>query len=220
MNSGRCRTVFSSSAMRDQGLGAAAVLLGLVQVTGQFERDGNLRGQSACAADVFVVDRPRLDPVEHSEHPQHIAVRTEQGHSQQLPDMESGNEIQIRARSRGGVFGDEHILLLQRAGRDAIVERDIDGTGHAVLHSPSNVEGGLFEQPDEAALEAEETGGADHRGLHELVEFSGGTEFEGNLENFVQFVGLGARHAVQLRVGDRRPRQSRPGLKPRSCLPR
>ena len=64
------------------------------------------------------------------------------------------------------------------------------------------MEGGLFEQPDEAALEAEETGGADHRGLHELVEFSGGTEFEGNLEDFVQFVGLGAGHAVQLGVGD------------------
>ena len=28
----------------DQNLGAAAMLLGLVQITGQFERDGNLRG--------------------------------------------------------------------------------------------------------------------------------------------------------------------------------
>ena len=65
------------------------------------------------------------------------------------------------------------------------------------------MEGGLFEQTDEAALEAEETAGADHRSLHELVEFSGGTEFEGDLENFVQFVGLGSRHATQLRVGDR-----------------
>ena len=101
-----------------------------------------------------------------------------------------------------GIFGDEHIFLLQRTSRDAIVERDIDGTGAAVLHCPSNMEGVLFEEPDEAAPEAEETGGADHRGLHELVEFSGGTEFEGNLEDFVEFVGLGTRHAVQLGVGD------------------
>ena len=29
---------------RDQGFGAATVLLGLVQVTSKFESDGNLRG--------------------------------------------------------------------------------------------------------------------------------------------------------------------------------
>ena len=59
---------------RDQGFGAAAVLLGLVQVTGKFESDGNLRGQSAGAANVFVADRPRFGAVEHSEHPEHLAV--------------------------------------------------------------------------------------------------------------------------------------------------
>ncbi len=125
-----------------------------------------------------------------------------QGHRQQLANLEGGNELQIRTRSLRGVFGEEHILLLHRAGGNAIVERDIDGTGHSVLHSPPNVEGSLFEQPDKTALEAEEFGGADHRGLHELVEFSGGTELEGNFEDFVQFVGLGARHAAQLSVGD------------------
>ncbi len=98
----------------DQGLGAAAVLLGLVQVAGKFEGDGNLRGQSAGAADVFVVDRPGLDAVEHAEHSEHIAVRTEQGHGEELADLESGDEIQIRAGSLGGVLGDEHILLFQR----------------------------------------------------------------------------------------------------------
>ena len=129
---------------RDQGLGAAAVLLGLVQVAGQFESDGNLRGQSAGAADIFVVDRPGFDAVEHSKHPEHIAVRTEQGDGEELADMESGDEIQIRARSLGGVLGDEHIFLLQRVGRDAIVERDIDGTSLAVFDSPSNMESRLL----------------------------------------------------------------------------
>ena len=176
--------------------------LGLLQVAGEFESDGSLRGQRARAADIFVVDRPGLDAVKHAKHPEHIAARTEQGDGEELADSESSHEIQICARSFGGVFGEEHIFLFQRAGRDAIVERDIERTGHSVLHSPANVEGGLFEEPDEAALEAEETGGADHRGLHELVEFSGRTEFEGNLEDFVQFVGLGTGHAVQLGIGD------------------
>ena len=188
---------------RDQGLGAAAVLLGLVQVVGKFESDGNLRGQSAGAADVFVVDRPGLDAVEHTEYPKHIAVRTEQGHGEELADLESGNEIQIRARCFGSVFGEEHIFLLQRERHGAIGERDIEGTDDAVLHCPANVEGLLFfEKPDETALESEETGGPEHGGLHELVKFSGGTELKGNLEDFVQFVGLGTRHAVQLGVGD------------------
>ena len=86
MNSGRCRTVFSSSAMRDQGLGAAAVLLRLVQVAGQFEGDSNLRRQSAGAANIFVIDRPGLDAVEHSKHSEYIAVRTEQGNSEELTE--------------------------------------------------------------------------------------------------------------------------------------
>src|SRR5208282_5286151 len=186
----------------DQGLGAAPMLLGLVQVTGQFESDGDLRSQSAGAADVFVVDRARLDAVEHTEHSEHIAVRTEQGNRQQLANLESSQEIPIRSRSCGGVFGDEHIFFLQRTCRGAIVERDIDGTGDAVLHSPSNVKGSVFKEPDEAAPEAEKTGGPHGRGLHELVEFSGGTKLEGNLQDFVQFAGLSPRHAVQLGVGD------------------
>src|SRR5450631_768657 len=143
----------------NQGLGAAAMLLGLVQVMGKFESDGNLSGQSAGAADVFVVNRTGLDAVEHSEHPEHIAVRTEQGDSEELADMKSTDEIQVGAWNLGGVFGEEDTFLFQRAGRDAVVERDIDGTGQAVLHSPSNVKGGVVEEPDEAAPEPEETGG-------------------------------------------------------------
>ena len=118
-----------------------------------------------------------------------------------MADLEGRNEIQICLRNLGGVFGDEHIFLSQGAGRDVIVERDIDRTGEAFFHCPSNVEGGIFEEADEAALEAEETGGANHRGLHELVELASGSEFERNLEDFVEFVGLGTRHSVQLGIG-------------------
>ena len=82
------------------------------------------------------------------------------------------------------------------------MERYINGTRFAFLHSPSNVKGLLFEQSNEAALEAEKAGGADHRSLHELVEFSGGAKFEGDFKNFVQFVGLGASHPVKLGIGN------------------
>jgi len=57
-------------------LSAAAVLLGLVQVPGKFESDGNLRGERAGAADVFVINWPGLHAVEHAEHSKYIAVRT------------------------------------------------------------------------------------------------------------------------------------------------
>ena len=71
---GQMQDVVKFESNRDQSLGAAAVLLGLVQVTGKFESDGNLRRQSAGAADVFVADRPRFGAVEYSKHPEHLAV--------------------------------------------------------------------------------------------------------------------------------------------------
>ncbi len=185
-----------------QGLGAAAVLLGLVQVPGEFERDGCVRRQSAGPAYVFLVDRPRLDAVEHAKHPQHIAVRPEQGNGEKLADMERFHELQIHVRSLCRVLDEEHLFILQGAGRGAVVQRDIERPGGPVFRFPSNVEGGLFEQSDEAAFEAQKTGRAHHRGPHELVQFPGAAEFEGNLENFVQFLRLGAGHAVQLGVGD------------------
>ena len=61
----------------DQGLGAAAMFFGLVQIPGQLQSDSNLRGQSASPADVLLVDRPSFDAVKHSKHSQHIAVGTE-----------------------------------------------------------------------------------------------------------------------------------------------
>src|ERR1039457_1009474 len=85
--------------------------------------------------------------------------------------------------------------------RDALRERDIDGTGPAILESPANMKGRVFEQSDEAALEAQETGGAHHGGLHEFVEFAGRTEFTGNFQDLVKLLGLGTRHAIQLGIG-------------------
>ena len=185
----------------DEGLGTAAVLLGMVQVAGQFEGDGNLGGESAGAPDVFVVDGPGGDAVENAEHAQHIAVGTEQGDGEELANFESLDEIQIGARSFGSVFCEEHIFLFQRAGGGALGERDIEGTGNAIFDSPANVESVLFEESDDTALEAEKAGGANYGGVHELVEFPGGTEFEGNLEDFVELMGLGAGHAVEFGVG-------------------
>src|SRR6202041_820994 len=82
------------------------------------------------------------------------------------------------------------------------MQRDIDGPRYAFFHSPANMKGIVLDEADEAALEAEETGSAHGRGLHELVELHGGAQFKGNLEDFMQFVGLGTRHAVEFGVGD------------------
>ena len=208
---GQMQDVIQLEGECDQGLGAAAMLLGLVEVSGQFESDGNLRGQGAGAADVLIADGPGFDAVEDAKHAEHVAVRTEQGDGEELADLKSGDEIQVSAGSIGGVIGDEDIFFLQGLGSGAVIERDIDRAGDSVLDSPADVEGGVFEESDEAAFEAKEAGGAEDGGLHELIEFSGGTEFEGNLEDFVEFMGLGAGHAVQLGVGDGDRAKSRQG---------
>ena len=109
------------------------------------------------------------------------------------------------------VLGDENVLLFESAGGDPVVKRDIDGPRYAFFHPPANMKGVLFEQSDEAALEAEETGGADDGGLHELVELAGRAQFKRNFENLVQLMGLSAGHAIQLGVGNRNGPKSSEG---------
>ena len=69
-------------------------------------------------------------------------------------DFESADKMQVRARNFTGIFGEEHIFLLQCARRVAIDQRDVYGTGYALIEGPANVEVAVFEKPDEASLEA------------------------------------------------------------------
>src|SRR3984885_4820653 len=82
------------------------------------------------------------------------------------------------------------------------MQRDIDRPRYAFFHAPANMKGIVLDQADEAALEAEETGGAHGRCPHELVELYGRTQFKRNFKDFMQFVGRGAAHAVECGVGD------------------
>ncbi len=82
------------------------------------------------------------------------------------------------------------------------MKRDIDGPRYPFFHSPANMKRVVLDEADEAALKAEETGGAYGGSLHELVELYGRAQLERKLKDFMQFVSLSARHAVEFGVGD------------------
>ncbi len=63
---------------RDQDLGAAAVLLRLLEIAGEFQGDGHLRREGASAANIFVTDGRDFDAIEHAKHAQHFAVGPKQ----------------------------------------------------------------------------------------------------------------------------------------------
>jgi hypothetical protein len=106
------------------------------------------------------------------------------------------DQAKIRARKFAGILGEENVLLLQGARRGAIQKRNVDWMSHALFQRPANMKLCAFQESDEASLEAQESAGPEDRSLHELVQLSGGAELERDLEDFVQFVGLGACHTV------------------------
>ncbi len=78
-------------------LGAFAVQFGLMQVVGDFEHHGNLRGQGAGAANILLRDAGVVEAVEHAEHAEHFSVGAEQRDGQQLPGLILRENLQVRA---------------------------------------------------------------------------------------------------------------------------
>ena len=177
------------------------MLLGLLQVAGEFEGNGNLRSQGPGAAYILVADRPRLDAIEHAKHPEHVTTGTQQRHRQHLLNLERVDEFHVGAGSFRGVFSDENIFLAEFLADRRLVQGNIDGPGAAVFKTPTDVKGRVLKQSDKAALKAEKAGRAHDRGLHEPIELGGGGEFAGNLDDFVQFAGLRARSRLELDIG-------------------
>ena len=155
MNSGRCRTVFSSSAIVTSASARRRCSSDWCRLWVSSRAIATCAARARARRTSSSLIGPGLDAVEHAEHPQHIAVRTEQGNGEQLPDLESAYELQVRARSFGGVFAEKtHFFASGCGSRRPSWSGISTGASYAVLHSPANVERGLFQQSDEAALEA------------------------------------------------------------------
>ena len=60
------------------GLGAAAVLLGLVKIVSDLEDNRNLGGESAGAANILLRDARAVEAIEHGTESKHLPVRPEQ----------------------------------------------------------------------------------------------------------------------------------------------
>ena len=56
------------------GLGAPAVLLGKMQIAGNFERHGGLIGKGTGATNIFLRNSGAVQTIEHAKHPQNLPL--------------------------------------------------------------------------------------------------------------------------------------------------
>src|SRR6266571_8287762 len=139
---------------RNQGFGAAAMLLRLMQIYSRFEGNRSLGCERTRPANILIQNRTRLHPVEDGKHPQCLAGRAQQGNRQELANFEGADELNVRTGNSGCILGEKDLLLFERADRDTIGQRDLDGAGTAVLDSPANAKNIALQKPDVTAPEA------------------------------------------------------------------
>ena len=81
-------------------------------------------------------------------------------------------------------------------------------SGLAVFCRPTHVEGAVFQQSNEAASEAQEIRCPQRKLLQELIQLADGAEFGRNIQQLMEFVGLGAGGVVKLGIGDGHRREA------------
>src|SRR6266478_3490832 len=139
---------------RNQCFGAVAMLLRLMQICSQFEGNRSLGCECTRPANILIQNGTRLHAVEHGKHAQYLAGRAQQGNRQELANFEAADELYVCAGNSGSILGEKDLLLFERADRDTIGQRDLDGTGTAVLDSPANAKNIALQKPDVTAPEA------------------------------------------------------------------
>ena len=113
-----------------------------------------------------------------------------------------GDHLQIRTGNFAGVIRPEHLFARQSPACDPLGEHMIHPLRYSLLDTPSHVKDAVLQQSDEAAPKAEEVRGTNYESLHELIELADGAEFGRDLQQLMEFVGLGAGSAVELGISD------------------
>src|SRR6266403_328595 len=131
---------------RNQGFGTVAMLLRLMKICSQLEGNCSLSCESPRPAIILIQNGTRLHAVEHGKHAQYLAGRAQQGNRQELANFEGADELYVCAGNSGSILGEKDLFLFERADGDIIGQRDLDGSGTAVLDTPANVEDIAFQQ--------------------------------------------------------------------------
>ena len=79
---GQSQVAVELEGQSHQRLGTTTVLLGLVKISSNLERDCNLRRQRTSATNLLLRDACPIQPVHHAEHTQNFALSIEQGNTQ------------------------------------------------------------------------------------------------------------------------------------------
>ena len=108
----------SSRASPIERFGPLAMLFGLMEVAGYFQRDGDLRRQGPGPANSSWVIPARSSRSSTPNMPRTSPFGIEQRDGQQLPHFELAQDLQVRARNFAGLVRPENFLVEQRlAGR-------------------------------------------------------------------------------------------------------
>ena len=120
-----------------------------------------------------------------------------------LRTIAPGDLATVGVGHRAGVVGRENFLGPQGLSGDALGKRDLHSLGRTFFRTVANAEYVIFEQCNKAASETQEIRSPNHEGLQELFEIAAAVELGGDLKQLVQFMSLGVRGGIELRVGHR-----------------
>ena len=172
----------------------------LVQIVSDFKHHRDLGGEGAGAANILLRNPSVVQTVEHAEHAQHFSVSAQQGHGQQLLGLVLCHHFEIHASELGQIVGPEYFLLTQGAGGDALWKNCVHSPRMAANDGTANPEHAIFKQSDKAPAVAEKIGGAHHERLQKMFEIAAGTQFRGDIQQLMQFMGLALRGGAQFGV--------------------
>src|SRR5258707_10274235 len=154
----------------------AAMLLGLMQVSGNLEDHRDLGGQSTGTSHILRQDAGPLQAIQHAEGSPDLITCAQQRHDENLPNMELSNQIKIGVHQCAGVVGAKDFPGSQSMSGNALGEDFVDPLGLALFDSITHVKLFLVEQGDKAAAKPKKISRTHYEGLEELLQIAAGAQ--------------------------------------------
>ena len=94
----------------------------------------------------------------------------------------------------------EYLFVANRLGQYPFRKDETRRARLAVLLAPADRELVVVHQPYEGSSESEKVAGAQDELLHELIDIGNGTEFRGDADDLMKFMGLGTGFGIEFCV--------------------
>ncbi len=120
---GQAQAAINFAGQFDQRLGALPVLLGKMQIAGNFQCHGGLIGKSTGAANVLLRNSRAVQTIKDAKHAQHLSSRPQQRHGQKLMHVIPVKDVDVGSGRAAGLIRPENLFGAQRLGRHAFGKR-------------------------------------------------------------------------------------------------